>query len=170
MAQLAAVPATSLPARAEVEDFLFLEAQLLDEWKLDEWLQLFAEGATYEVPAAGSGNDADAKKQLFYVADDWARLRFRVERLKSPMAHAEYPRSHTARLISNVRVLGEEAGGWKVRSAFITYRSKDDVTDAYFGHHFHILKRIGGELKIASKRSQIDSNSLRPQGRVSIIV
>ena len=28
--------------RAELEDFLYLEAALLDEWRLDEWLALFA--------------------------------------------------------------------------------------------------------------------------------
>ena len=30
----------SLPTRIEVEDFLFQEADLLDNWKLDEWLAI----------------------------------------------------------------------------------------------------------------------------------
>ncbi len=33
--------------RAEVEDFLYREAALLDEWKLDEWEKLLADDATY---------------------------------------------------------------------------------------------------------------------------
>jgi len=36
--------------RAEVEDFLFREAALLDEWKLEEWLTLLTPDATYYVP------------------------------------------------------------------------------------------------------------------------
>ncbi|MDT7663767.1 MAG: p-cumate 2,3-dioxygenase subunit beta, partial [Pseudonocardiales bacterium] len=34
------VPADVL-ARIEVEDFLYREAALLDEWRLEEWLDLF---------------------------------------------------------------------------------------------------------------------------------
>ena len=30
-------------SRAEIEDFLFAEADLLDEWRLPEWLELFTE-------------------------------------------------------------------------------------------------------------------------------
>ena len=37
--------------RLEVEEFLVEEAALLDEWRLDEWLALFTEDATYVVPS-----------------------------------------------------------------------------------------------------------------------
>ena len=36
--------------REEVEDFLYQEAELLDEWRLDEWAALFTEDARYVVP------------------------------------------------------------------------------------------------------------------------
>src|SRR5271163_3779869 len=39
-----------LPGRQEVEDLLYKEAALLDEWRLDEWLELLTEDAVYEVP------------------------------------------------------------------------------------------------------------------------
>ena len=72
--------------RADIEDFLFLEASLLDEWKLNEWLTLFEEGASYWVPPAGSSDDVDPATTLFYVADDWFRLTERVKRLnKKPL-------------------------------------------------------------------------------------
>jgi len=169
-ATLTALAVSTSPSRAEVEDFLFLEAHLLDEWRMDEWFTLFAGGASYEVPAAGAGDDVTSDTALFYIADDYMRLRFRVERLKSPAAHAEFPRSKTIRLISNVRVLGAEDGGWKVRSAFMTQRSKNGVNDIYVGHHLHRLTRVDGELKIAWKRSVLDHSDLRPHGRVSIIL
>ena len=37
--------------RAQVEDFLYHEAALLDAWRLDEWLELLTEDATYRVPS-----------------------------------------------------------------------------------------------------------------------
>jgi p-cumate 2,3-dioxygenase beta subunit len=162
--------ASVAPARAEVEDLLFLEAQLLDEWRLEEWFALFADGATYEVPAAGACDDVTADNRLFYISDDYHRLRLRVGRLLDPMAHAESPRSIGSRMISNVRNLGAHERGWKFRSTFVTYRSKNDVTDTYFGHHFHVIVRVGDDLRIAAKRTMLDMTSLRPQGRVSIIL
>jgi p-cumate 2,3-dioxygenase beta subunit len=158
------------PSRAEVEDFLFDEAFLLDEWRLEEWFDLFAPGASYAVPPANADEAADSAISLFYIADDYERLRYRVDRLLDVNAHAEYPRSRCARLVSNVRVEGPADGGWAVRCAFITHRSKADVTDIYFGHHRYVLTRLGPGLKIVSKTTFLDMSSLRPQGRVSIIV
>ena len=45
--------------RTELEDFLYHEAALLDEWRLEEWLALFVPGARYLVPPAGSDDDVD---------------------------------------------------------------------------------------------------------------
>ena len=36
--------------RYEVEELFFKEAALLDEWRLEEWLELLTEDATYHVP------------------------------------------------------------------------------------------------------------------------
>ena len=68
-------------SRERIEDFLFLEAALLDEWRLDDWLLLLAENFTYQVPS----NDAPgsiAAKALFMIADDKKRTEERVVRLK----------------------------------------------------------------------------------------
>lgn len=158
------------PTRAEIEDFLYLEAELLDAWKLDEWLALFAEGATYDVPTTRAADDADSADQLFLVADDYARLQHRVRRLKKPGAHSEFPRSRTTHSITNVRILKAQDNEVLVRSVFVTYRAKNDVTDCYFGHHFHRIRAGVDGLRILSKRSMLDMSSLRPHGRVSIIV
>jgi p-cumate 2,3-dioxygenase beta subunit len=156
--------------RAQAEDFLFAEAALLDEWRLDEWLALFEEGARYEVPPAGEGMDADPATSLFYIADDWARLQHRVRRLNKPAAHSEFPRSKCVRLISNVRVLETLPEGHEVRCVFVTYRSKGETTDRFMGQHRYILRQVGGALRIAYKRTVLVMETLRPQGRVSIIV
>ena len=60
-------------AREEVEDFLYREAALLDEWRLDEWLALLTDDARYRVPSndAPAGDPADT---LFLIADDIHRI------------------------------------------------------------------------------------------------
>ena len=160
----------TVPSRSDCEDLLFHEAALLDEWRLEEWLDLFVEGATYEVPTTGRPETARSADELFYIADDWFRLNHRVARLMKPGAHSEWPRSLGARVISNVRVLSTDDGGIRVGSVFTTYRSKDDRTDTFFGHHRHVLRDVGGTLKIASKMSLLAMGSLRPHGRISIIL
>ena len=168
-APFAALGSTAeLRARAEV--LLYEEARLLDEWRLDAWLELFEPGARYEVPPAGWDDTADSKRVLFYIADDWSRLQHRVGRLKKETAHSEFPRSHCVRSISNVLVTGVDGDLVEVRSVFVTYRSKGEVTDCYMGHHRHRLRVTADALNIVHKRSSLDMVNLRPQGKVSIIL
>src|SRR6202163_82718 len=88
-------------ARTDVEDFLFAEAELLDEWRLPEWLELFTDDAIYYVPATDLAVDASPDNNLFYVADDRFRLSERVKRLMKRTAHAEFPHSRIRSLVSN---------------------------------------------------------------------
>ena len=157
-------------SRAEYEDFLFEEAAMLDNRRFDDWFALFTGDSVYEVPQAGVSDDADSTSELFYIADDHAKLRFRVERMQKTANHSEWPASVSSRLISNVRVTGTDERGVHVECRFITYRSKNEATDLYCGHHKYILRHVNGVLKIASKRTFIDMNSLRQQGKVTIFI
>lgn len=155
--------------RDELEDFLYAEAALLDAWRLDEWLALFVEGARYFIPPAGAEDDADPSTSLFYVADDYHRLCERVKRLKKRTAHAEFPRSRCRRMVSNVRVVEGDAARFTLTSNFVTWRSKLGVTDTFFGHHLYEMTRIDGALRILSKKTFLDQDDIRDQGKVSII-
>lgn len=166
----AATSSQPLLTRAQCEDLLYQEAALLDEWRLDEWFALLAPGATYEVPTAGAEDDVSSAEALFYIADDYDRIRYRVERLKSPMGHAEWPRSDMARIIGNVRVLGVDDAGVQVRCTYVCYRSKNYVTNTFIGHCLYTLVGQPDAIRIASKRVMLDTNSLREQGKVSIIL
>jgi p-cumate 2,3-dioxygenase subunit beta len=154
--------------RAEVEDFLYQEAALLDAWRLDEWLALFTEDATYRVPS----NDApqsDPKSALFTIADDIRRIRARVARLKDPHAHAESPRSRTRRLISNVRIV--ERSPLVVEANFVVYRfrANDDVRE-YVGRYRYTLEPGAGQLKIKAREAILDAMELASLGTVSFIL
>src|SRR5919205_2978411 len=98
--------------RATIEDFLYEEAALVDEWRLQEWLALLTEDATYEGPSTDTP-DGDARTTLFIIADNIERIRSRVHQLLGKSAWAENPRSRTRRLISNVRIL--EVAGDSIR-------------------------------------------------------
>ena len=156
--------------RAEVEEFLFNEAALLDDWLLDEWLALFVPGATYQVPPAGAADGVEPATTLFYVADDYHRLTERVKRLKKPTAFAENPRSRCRRMISNVRILGGVRDRFRVASNYVTYRSKHGETQVFFGHHHYELTLGDSGIAILSKRSYLDADHLREQSKVSIIL
>lgn len=163
-------PAMSPVTRSEAEDLLFLEADLLDQWKLDDWLALYTDDAAYLVPSTDLAAGADAAKALFYIADDHARMVQRVVRLQKKTAHSEWPRSKTRHLVSNVRVGAPEGDETPVSAAFVTFRSKNGVTDTYMGRALYRLKRIDGALRIREKRCELDLDGLRPHGRVSIIL
>jgi len=68
--------------RPQVEDLLYLEARLLDEWRLDEWLELYTSDARYVIPATDTA-DGDPERDLVLIDDDRARMQSRVERLGS---------------------------------------------------------------------------------------
>src|SRR5499426_1782120 len=105
--------------RQQVEDFLYEEAALLDAWKLDEWLALLTADAYYRVPS-NDRPDSDPRGPLFTIADDIARIRSRVTRLKDRNAHAEFPPSRTRRLITNVRITGHDP--LRVEANFAVFR------------------------------------------------
>lgn len=156
--------------RVEVEDFLILEAALLNEWRLEEWRALFTEECRYLVPNTNGDPYSPPESSLYLIADDGHHLTERVKRLGKKTAHAEYPHSRTRRLVSNVRILERSADSLKVESSFVTYRASQGVTDTYYGRHEHCIVEEGGALRILEKRTILDMETLRPQGRLSIIV
>src|SRR5438445_1558389 len=65
--------------RAEVEDFLYHEAALLDAWRLDEWLELLTEHAPYGI-ASNDRPQSDPKSAPFTIAADFPRIPSRTAR------------------------------------------------------------------------------------------
>ena len=76
--------------REEVEDFIYEEAALLDEWRLDEWADLFTKDARYVVPTTDLP-EGDPETEMVFINDDIVRIRAGVKRLKARYAYREYP-------------------------------------------------------------------------------
>ena len=156
--------------REQVEDFLFREAALLDDWRLDDWVDLFAEDGRYIVPTTDLP-DGDPQRDLVFIDDDITRLRARAVRLNSRHAHREYPWSRTRRFVSNVRVEETAAGELSVSSNVLVYRFRAGEGAPYVGSIDYILRRNGngGDFQIAYRRAVLDLEALSWHGAVSII-
>jgi p-cumate 2,3-dioxygenase subunit beta len=165
-----APPAAAEVTRAQVEDFLYREASLLDEWRLDDWLGLLTDDARYQVPS-NDRPDADPSSALFTIADDISRIRARVTRLKDRNAHAEHPPSRTRRMISNVRIVSREGGELRVGANCVVHRSRrDERIREYVGRYRYGLRVEAGVLKIARREALIDAMELGSLGSVSFIL
>ena len=162
------VPIYSEVTRAEIEDFLYEEAALLDAWKLDEWLALLTDDAYYRVPS-NDRPESDPGGTLFTIADDIARIRSRVARLKDRNAHAEFPPSRTRRLITNVRIVEKQPLRVEANFAVYRYRSNEDARQ-YVGRYRYLLRRDGGRLRIAGREAILDAMELASLGAVSFIL
>jgi p-cumate 2,3-dioxygenase beta subunit len=163
----AASPDTLL--RLQVEEFLFHEAALLDEWRLDDWLALFTEDCSYVVPTTDLP-EGDPRRDAVFVDDNLERLQGRVTRLKSRHAHREYPYSRTRRLVTNVRLTHVTEAEVSAAANFVVYRLRSGQIAPYIGHYEYILARVDGGLKIRSRRAVLDNETLREHGAVSIIL
>jgi p-cumate 2,3-dioxygenase subunit beta len=164
------IAAPNVVTRAEVEDFLYHEAALLDEWKLKEWEALLTDDATYYVPP-NDQLEGDHRSTLFLVADDRERIRQRIIRINDPNCHAEYPRSRTRRMISNVRILGVDGELVTVAANFVCYRYRRyERIREYVGAYRHILRRSGDSFRIKERRVLIDAHELGTLGSVSFIL
>ena len=167
--------------RAAAEDFLYHEAALLDAWKLDEWLALLTDDARYRVPS-NDAPDGDPADTLFLIADDMARIRGRVARLKDPQAHAEFPHSRTRRMITNVRIVkpgsdpnqaepGSDPSELTVEANFAVHRfRRGEQVSQFVGRYRYRLRVVNGALKIALREAILDSQELGSLGAVSFIL
>jgi p-cumate 2,3-dioxygenase subunit beta len=155
--------------RHEIEEFLFAEAAMLDEWRLEEWLALFTEDARYVVPSTDLPK-GDPAATLCLIDDDIVRLRGRVARLNSRHAYREFPWSRTRRLVSNIRVMGVEDEDICVTAAFLVYRVRKGQVDPFMGQYLYRLTRVDGALRIRSRRAELDLELLAPHGTVSFIL
>ena len=164
------MPANALrELRAEVEDFLYEEAELLDSWRLDQWAALFTEDAISHVPALDDP-DRDPKDSVFLVADDIIRIRSRVRQLMGDTAWAENPPSRTRRLITNVRVIAAEGDVVRATANFLVHRCRMERISTFVGQYQYKLLRHGASFKIAERKVILAQDTLRPQGIMSIIV
>jgi 3-phenylpropionate/cinnamic acid dioxygenase small subunit len=151
--------------RHKIEDFLYLEAELLDDRKLREWLDLLTDDVRYWMPIRHNPLERpeDLSDELakpgdgYYFDDDKTSLRVRVERLYVRNAWAEMPPSRTRHLVSNVRIKNDDGSEMEVHSNFLVYRTRMETDqDTFVGTRRDILRRVNDSLKIAKRTIILD--------------
>ena len=135
----------------QIEQFLYAEAEMLDERRLEEWYELLADDLFYSMPAQSSvyPNDVDessAGRAGFvgdYFDEDKPRMLWRIKKALSGRDHIERPASKLRHLISNVRIkpAAEDAGEYEVSSCFMITRLRhSQYQDIYTGRRDDLLR------------------------------
>jgi len=151
--------------RQRVEEFYYLEADLLDERKLREWFALLADDIRYWMPIRHNTFDRpeNVSEELskpgegYYFDDDIKALKIRVERAYSKIAWAEVPPSRTRHLITNVRIKNDDGNEIEAHSNFLVYRTRmESDKDLFVGARQDLLRRAGASFKIARRTIILD--------------
>ena len=147
-------------ARAEIEDFLFHEARLLDERRFEAWLELFAPDGLYWLPL---DPDADPTHEPSILYDDAQGRAYRVHQLLHQPHYSQMPASRTVHFVTNVQLDGEEPDGTltiRCNLSVTELRSGSSRADQYglgrqrdvVGRCLYRLRRTGGGWSIALKK------------------
>ena len=155
--------------RQDIEEFLFAEAALLDNFEFDPWLALFTPDAHNLIPPLDL-REAGPQEALYLVNDDMNRLTSRVRQYQGRAMWVENPPARTRRMVSNVRILSDEGDQLHVTANFIVYRIRGNDVDPYIGRYQHVLVRTDAGLRFKERKSTLDLEALRPFGKVTIIL
>jgi len=158
--------ATSVETRSEVEQFLYHEAWLLDHGRLDEWLGLFTEDATYWIPL--QANQADPLTTSSIVYDDRRLLEVRVRQFQHPRAHARVPAPRTVHQVGNVRVMEVEGRDVRVGSTLVLVEYRRERQRVWGAVVEHRLRRAAEGLRIAAKRIDLVNSEAELDGIVCL--
>ena len=94
----------------EIEDFLYAEADLMDERKYDEWLDLLTEDIVYWMPMRKNApfrerdQDITEEDDLAWMHDDKETLIKRVKQIQTGIHWADEPISRVSHVLTNIRL------------------------------------------------------------------
>jgi len=137
-----------------IERFLFHEARLMDAHRLDEWLALWDEDATYWVPC--NGDDIDPTRSVSVIYDRGGQVRNRIQRIKETLWLKEQaPRLR--RIVGNIEIDAESDTEIVVGSNFILaelHRHRQ----LWAGNTIHKLIPDGDRFRIKYKKVVLLNN------------
>jgi len=160
----------------EVEQFYYEEAELLDDGRFADWLELLADDVDYWMPTRTNrlrrqqALSIAARGEAAFYDETKESLAWRIRRFDSGMAWAEDPPSRTRHLVTNIVAHhvdpGVQAGftpdDLEVRSAFLVYRNRLEREENIFaGRRVDILRRTDGGLQVARRVILLDQNVLQ---------
>ena len=161
-------PVQAAPALDELLAFLVREAELLDTWRLDQWLALYADDATYWVPV--EPGQASGYDTVSHIHDDRRLLETRVRRFNHAMFHAQKPPSRTVHFVSNVRLAPDPAPGCvAVLSSYEVAEFRNGRHRRFVGTCRHTLAPGGDGWLIKQKKVELIDSEAEQEG-ISILL
>jgi 3-phenylpropionate/cinnamic acid dioxygenase small subunit len=164
---------TRLLLTHEIAEFLYNEAELLDERRYSEWLDLLANDIRYWMPMRRNVKYGDTEREFTreHVDVSWFDegkdiLTRRVRQIETGIHWAEEPQSRIAHMVSNVQILAAvpdtgPAHEVKVKSRFLIYRNRVETeTDLLVGKREDTLRRSRDGWLIARRKIILDQNVL----------
>lgn len=151
-----------------VEEFLYAEAELLDNRRFEDWLALLADDIRYWMPMRRNvRHDHEDQENTREQADmNWFDeskdvLTKRVEQLRTGVHWAEEPLSRVCHLVSNVQLTSVTPREVTLKCRFIVYRNRlQDETDFFVGKREDTLRRMGDGFRISRRKITLDQNVL----------
>ncbi len=156
------------PAYNRLTEFLYEEALLLDELRLDDWVGVLAEDLIYTAPLRMTRSLADQQlsivRTMNHFDETFASIKGRVIRLtKTKSAWAEDPPSRTRRLVTNVLVDATDIPSeFKVTSYVLLTRSRFEETElgVLTMVRHDLLRETDHGVKLARREIIIDQSVL----------
>ena len=158
--------AADVELRAEAEQLLFHEAALLDRGRLDEWLELYTDDATYWIPLQADQSDPLTASSIVY--DDRRLMEARVRQFQHPRAHARVPAPRTVHQVGNVRVLQADGRETRVGSTLVLVEYRRERQRVWGAVVEHRLRRTAEGLRIAAKRIDLVNSEAELDGIVCL--
>ena len=157
----------------EIEQFFYAEAELLDERRFEEWLELLAEDIRYFMPLRRNVKFGEhAERENTRSGNDSAcfdegkhTLTQRVAQIATGIHWAEEPLSRISHLISNIRIVSPNASlastELDVTSRFLVYRNRVEYeTDIFVGKRHDRLRRNSDGWLVAKRTILLDQSVL----------
>lgn len=159
----------------EVEQLYYEEAELLDENRFADWLDLLADDLEYWMPVRTNrlrrqqALSVAARGEAAFYDETKDSLAWRIRRFDSGMAWAEDPPSRTRHLVTNVTVRhvdparhpGFTEDDLLARSAFLVHRNRLEREENLFaGTRTDLLRRTPAGLLVARRTVLLDQSVL----------
>ncbi|ETX08886.1 MAG: 3-phenylpropionate dioxygenase [Candidatus Entotheonella gemina] len=152
----------------EIEEFLYHEADLLDDRQFEAWLDLLTDDIRYWMPMRRNVKFDDRESENTRELQDmnWfdegkETLTQRVRQILTGVHWAEEPLSRVSHMVSNVRLIQATPEEVQVKCRFLIYRNRQqDETDFFVGKREDTLRKVDNEWKIARRKVILDQNVL----------
>jgi 3-phenylpropionate/cinnamic acid dioxygenase small subunit len=158
-----------LVLESEVARFLYREADLLDERRYLEWLDLLTEDYEYQIPlrlniqfSEQEREQTQAGRDICWFDEGKPTVELRIRQLMTGTHWAEEPTSRVSHLVTNVRVETVEPPEVEVSCRFLVYRNRvSDETDFLVGRRRDRLRKAGDGWQVCRRRILLDQSVLQ---------